>query len=355
MVIQENSDSINIHAQTGVKVSGHVKIINGDTVIEGKNKLTSVFLMTLVSWLASNTANYYNHISQGLGDNAYVYTYLGTDTTTQTTDGTSSLTAPIGGPTKNSTITGSSWTSGNAYHLQYMATYNPGTISGTVGEIGLYLGLRDSLLSAGGTYGLSGARLGARFAVADSEFSAFTIDATKPVVIIWVIKIETDLKFMNQGCQVLANIIGATTTSGNNPVYSISYGWTSKTTYMVIGSNTSSGNTAGLTGLVAPIGSSPGTKPTTQSFSTTAVSSGVYKVTYTGTWNAGSVSGTVGEIGLYLAIWNTGFQGFHTCSQQQSTTLFVARRSAADGHFVSFSIDTGKPLTISWDIVFTWA
>ena len=337
-----------INITTTSVVSGHVRIENGDTVIEGKNKITSRLLRDLINFIGGQSFNDNNGILNRYYNNpTYNYVYLGTDTTTPTNSSTDALIAPIGSPTKCSSISSTYWGSGGAYYVQWMATFNPGTVSGTVGEMGLYLYCGGSTLgSFGGTYALNGSAMVARYAVADGEFSAFTIDTTKPVVVVWTFKIETDGKILYYGLINIANHIACYDDTSN--FYCPCYNWTSHSSSyscMVLGSDTTTVNTVGMTALVSPIGSGIGTVPNTQSGSITQSAVGDYLLSLTAVWNAGSVSGTVGEIGLYLYGDNT-WRGLGTLTP--SGCRLYARLSNADSHFSSFSIDTGKNLTITW-------
>lgn len=344
-----------IQLDSTVNISGHVKIENGDTVIEGKNKLTSAFLMNLVSCIAANRGSHTHSIMANITNTTYSYMYLGSDTTHPTNNTTAALFAPIGSPTKCNTLSVGSLTSGNDNYINMTGVWSVGTVSGTVGELGLYLLLNDGLLAAGSDWTYSGARLVARFSVADSEMSSFVIDTTKPVVITWTFKFSSDLKFVNQGTAMLANVVSDGANSGDYPRYWPSISWTGKTTYMVIGSNTTTGNTASMTTLTTPIGTPPGTRANTQSFATSTVAVGSYRVSYVATWNAGTVSGTLGEIGLFLHCpWNT-MSAFSSWDYRNTNIYMVARLNSYDGHFASFTIDAAKALTITWNITFTFA
>jgi hypothetical protein len=121
---------------------------------------------------------------------------------------------------------------------------------------------------------------------------------------------------------------------------------------MVLGTNTTTPTNISMTALVTPIGTAPGTKPNSQAGSTAALSNGA-SVTYTSTWNAGTVSGTVGEIGLYLYIQSTlAAFGAGTISP---SAVFASRLSVADGDFTAFTINTAAPLTINWTVQFTFS
>lgn len=274
---------------------------------------------------------------------------LGSDTSTGTTAGTTGVYNPLGSPTNCTSISGSSWTSGNDYFVSWNGLWAPGSISGTVGEIGLFCFGETGFNSAAATYQADGSYLASRFSSADGEFTQFAIDTTKPVVVVWTFKYTTDLKLLNIATCNLAGFTSANLFKNYLP----SYGWTSKNSYMVIGSNTTTGNTASMANLVAPIGTSPGTKPNTQSIANANPSPGVYNVTYTGTWNAGTVSGTCGEIGLYLYGLNS-LSAFG--SDWNLTTVYLwLRLCHADGHFTAFTINASNNLTLAVTITFTFA
>ena len=111
------------------------------------------------------------------------------------------------------------------------------------------------------------------------------------------------------------------------------------------------GNTASMTSLVSPIGASYGTVPNSQAISMDSPSEGSYRVTWTSTWNAGTVSGTVGEIGFR----GYGCTSLITGTMSTAQYAFLWRLCHADEHFQSFAIDTAKALTVSVNMVFTWS
>jgi len=68
-----------------------------------------------------------------------------------------------------------------------------------------------------------------------------------------------------------------------------------------LGSDTDISTTHEMNVLAAPIGIAPGTAPNTISgINRTNPSSGVWRTSFVAVWHAGNVSGTVGELGLYL-------------------------------------------------------
>lgn len=333
-----------IRTSLGLSLSGHVRIENGDTVIEGKNKMSNNLVVSLASIFGSHTCAgdhvpFYNPFT-------YCYFALGTDTQTPTTVSTAGLISPIGAPTKPTGYSRNYWVDGYTYYVMTTVTWDPGTVTGTVGELGLFAFLRNTLQAVQGSYSASSGQLLSRISVADGELTAFTIDTTKPVVVSWTLKIETDGKLGYYGLMFWASYFNINTISNGSGMPC--YNWVTKSSFLVLGSNTANQTTPAMTALVSPIGASPGTKPNTQSISNTTVGAGEYKVTLTGTWNAGTVSGTVGEIGHYgwacTSFWHTTTGGPY---------LFF-RLSNADSDFQSFQIDTQKALTITIDVTFKW-
>ena len=157
--------------------------------------------------------------------------------------------------------------------------------------------------------------------------------------------------FVNAGLIQLANYFSANTIAGTGDVPA--NGWTSVGAgYIVLGTNTTTPTTASMTQLVSPIGTAPGTKPNAQNGLTGTLSNGYY-VIYQATWNAGTVSGTVGEVGLYLK----GYSTFYSFGQGQSniTLNMFSRLSAADGDFSPQTINTSYPFTVNWQLSFTFS
>jgi len=127
---------------------------------------------------------------------------------------------------------------------------------------------------------------------------------------------------------------------------------------MYIGSNTTAVTTVSMASLVSPIGTSPGTAPNSKSVSGVyhATSTTPVVISYVATWNAGAVSGTLGEVGLYL------FDYYYSINQKPLTNeayasnpAFVSRLSAADGSFTAFTINTAAALTVTWNISLVYA
>jgi hypothetical protein len=120
-----------------------------------------------------------------------------------------------------------------------------------------------------------------------------------------------------------------------------------------IGSDTSTPTTVSTTALAAPIGTTPGIGPNSKSCSGIYYSSSTTPVvlTYVATWNAGTVSGTLGEVGLYLTINTVGLINGTTTTNPG----LASRLSAADGSFTAFTINTAAALTVTWTVGLVYA
>jgi hypothetical protein len=119
--------------------------------------------------------------------------YLGTNTTVPTFPNMTGLAAPIGpapgtGPNNWSSSYGSIT---NGYQVVYTAAWNPGTVSGTIGEMALYGSAANTYYTGNTSSSLtwgSGNVMLSRLSVADGDFSAFTINSAYPLVIAWTIQ-----------------------------------------------------------------------------------------------------------------------------------------------------------------------
>ena len=116
-----------------------------------------------------------------------------------------------------------------------------------------------------------------------------------------------------------------------------------------LGSDTSTATTHDMTSLVSPIGTPPGTEPSSKTGALTNPSAGVWRVVYTATWGEGTISGTVGEAALYLRTVDVFTWGNHYFACEAGKNM-VSRLSAKDGDFSAFVIDTSKPLVVNWTI-----
>jgi hypothetical protein len=118
-----------------------------------------------------------------------------------------------------------------------------------------------------------------------------------------------------------------------------------------IGSDTIVPTTVSMTGLILPIGSAPGTAPNTfnASYSINISSAIPATVVYNAVWNPGTVSGTLGEVGLYLK----GYGGLSGSTYATNPGL-AARIAVADGTLTPFVINPIDALTVSWFVYFAY-
>jgi hypothetical protein len=120
-----------------------------------------------------------------------------------------------------------------------------------------------------------------------------------------------------------------------------------------LGTNTTTPTSYNTTALTSPIGTAPGTVADIKLGSTTNPSSGIFRTIFTTTWNAGAVSGTVGEMALYLSVKST-LQAFGWGSSSVTETKqLVSRLAAADGSLTPFAINPANPLTMNWTVQYT--
>jgi hypothetical protein len=122
---------------------------------------------------------------------------------------------------------------------------------------------------------------------------------------------------------------------------------------MVLGTDTTHATTQSMTQLVSPIGNPPGTKANSQTGLTGTLSNGYY-VIYQATWNSNTISGTVGEVGLYLQTMDALINFGQTWDCRDKIALF-SRLSAADGDFQPQTINTNYPFTVNWQLSFTYS
>jgi len=143
-----------------------------------------------------------------------------------------------------------------------------------------------------------------------------------------------------------------------NGSYAYIYFW-SHEFKIYLGSDVSTTTTPGMTSLVSPIGTAPGTAPnSTWGTDIEQVATGVWRVTFVARWNAGTVSGTVGELALYLRPFTSTGVGWEKTIVSGTYTYpqaMVARLSVADGDFSSFIIDPNKSLTVQWEVRISFA
>jgi len=153
--------------------------------------------------------------------------------------------------------------------------------------------------------------------------------------------------------QILALLISGNMLKGswNVHFYFPSY---NGTWCIYLGTDINTATTPTMTALTAPIGNAPGTAPNIKDISSIhdGGGDGDWYAIYQATWNANTISGTVGEAALYMVdCLKTAFR-WQISSSTQTTPHMFSRLSVKDGDFSSFVIDTDLPLTVEWKLRF---
>lgn len=169
-----------------VSVFGDVKITNGDFKYSSRNHLLNncfrgIFDCLLLSRVYSNSSFVY------LPANSW-YIKLGTDTTTITTPTMNELTSLIDILPSSKQILVTDDINNNNYITTYRCIWNIGTISGTIGEAGLYMRTGNCTDVYSNGYNITYAppvKMISRLACADSDFSPIVINPEYPFIIDW--------------------------------------------------------------------------------------------------------------------------------------------------------------------------
>jgi hypothetical protein len=176
-----------------IGIRGTVKIENGEHIVIGKNHWVAQGLETIGDFLVCPFYYYLSGNVQvgGPYTSGAVYSwnmYLGSDTSTATTVSMTSLVSPIGGGPNTKSYSGVYYsTSTTPVVLTYNATWNAGTVSGTLGEAGLYLYINTNTLTNGATASNPG--LASRLSAADGSFTAFTINTAAALTVTWTVSL----------------------------------------------------------------------------------------------------------------------------------------------------------------------
>lgn len=154
---------------------------------------------------------------------------------------------------------------------------------------------------------------------------------------------------VNQGLIMIINLMAVAGLNSTSIVPS--YAWLTITNgRMRVGTGT--GVTVGTTtALVTEVA----TNPNTQGGATASPATGTYRVSWTGTWNAGTLAAiTVTEIGLFLYL-NPALQSFGATGMTATANTLFSRLSSSDGDFSAFVVNVAVPLVIEWRLTFTFA
>lgn len=360
----------NLTIDSTIHMEGIVTIENGpDTKLEFKNKSSTAFLRHMVSMIAGNSwgagnAGWWTPGARYFGLDCTFVT-LGFDTTHPTTVSTSALTSPIGlspgtKPAASNRVTSQN---GNEFYMTFLYSFAPGTVSGTVGEIGHWwpTSAQAMITTCANQYCNGTTSMNSRLSVADGEMTPWTIDPMYPVTITWAYRFAPDGKTLNSFCYNLINACingseyGIYWQANASNYYLMSYNWGGQSTFMVIGQDTSHGNNAATTTkLYNQIGSGEGQRPNSQTLSCGTVTPGVYQIVWLATWNPGSIAPntTLGEVAMYLG-GKSYLRGF-SFNENWDGAYCAARINSSDGHFESRVIDSTKSLTIAWTMTFSF-
>jgi hypothetical protein len=163
---------------TELKLFGEVEIENGNTKIKGRNHWVGTGLETLAAFIGTGSGAGVSTTTSNW------YILLGTNTTTPTSVTMSALVNPIL-IQPNFKLTAGNYYGGstNAVTIKYTAVWFPGTVSGTIGEIGLYLTL------SGGVYPAGNPGMVSRLSAADNSFTAFTVNTSNALNVVWYINL----------------------------------------------------------------------------------------------------------------------------------------------------------------------
>lgn len=150
---------------------------------------------------------------------------------------------------------------------------------------------------------------------------------------------------------LVGNSVSSTQTRGGTFTASV-YTW-SRDWNIVIGIDVDTPTSHGMTDLVSKIGVSPHTKICE---GITTISDANRYINWNVTWNAGTVSGDVGELGFYLrpynninSQWDNAYATYGSGSYIYPQ-LLCSRLSVASGDFSVFAIDPSKSLSVTWEI-----
>ena len=161
--------------------------------------------------------------------------------------------------------------------------------------------------------------------------------------------------FVDSALQAIMYILLTSVSTCGNGYYNAISPLNPQTIYL--GTDTSTKTTPSMTALVDPIGSAPGTGPNSFNNAMQLLSNGS-AVTFTAMWNAGTVSGTIGEMALYgsaATAYYTGTMGNAVNLYWYSGSVMMSRLSVADGDFSAFTINSAYPLVIVWTVQFVFA
>lgn len=170
----------------------------------------------------------------------------------------------------------------------------------------------------------------------------------------------THNKFLDNGMRGFISIIacGSVRLSCAGGSYSSGLMLPASDWNIYLGNDTTTPTLPTMTILTSPIGTSPGTAPDNKTITVKDGSfNGVWNVVFTAVWNPGSITGIIGELGLY-ARWPTNLNykwGVDTCNSFVTpATTMGSRLCVADNEFTAITIDSSKSVAVNWKLQFAF-
>lgn len=160
-------------------------------------------------------------------------------------------------------------------------------------------------------------------------------------------------RLLGNGLVSLANFISGNQSGPGTPMYywmhSFAVGSSGVPTVpsirLGIGTTATAYNTTQLASII-------NTAPNTVSGSVSNPSVGVYKMTSTATWNAGTLgTPTITEAGLYCQTYSSALASFGATFNSSDTDInLVDRICSTDGDFTAFTVNAANPLTLYYPV-----
>ena len=178
------------------------------------------------------------------------------------------------------------------------------------------------------------------------------------------LQFSTKGHFVSYGLIMMTNLLsftGASSISATGMLYSSSnynLATAQGNWYAKVGTGTGS-TIQSTVALVTPVA----TLPSYQWVVTSNPTAGSYRIAYTFTWNSGTLSAiTITEFGLWMNNGTVASPTVPALSTFGATSIanttnpqFMGRISSTDSDFASFTVNTSVPLTLQWNLTFTYA
>lgn len=168
-------------------------------------------------------------------------------------------------------------------------------------------------------------------------------------------RITAENKFVQSMLAWLCNMTSFSyfSCAGSGYWYLSTYAWD-----IYLGTDTTTITNYNTSVLTTSVGGAPGTVAAIKTGSTSNPSNGVFRVTFTATWNPNVLgSPTIGEMALYLSVRNTlqPFGWYEPYGGGTETKQLVSRLAVADGAITPFTINPVNPITVNWTIQYSYS